>query len=174
MFAVGRRTSAPYILSSCISTISEVGAGLQGTFDNGLGWNLAVHRGLAIPTTGGDAFRVRDGRQKVAEALASDPAYTARLRYTGWPGLELSASYQYQSDPSQFPGDGLDDGHPFTTHAIYQAGNSGLRALYGSWTFNGAAVEAAGDDSQDGWYVEPSYSLHERLGIYARYEDLRP
>lgn len=154
------------------STWWEAGAGLKGRFDNGLSWDLAVHSGLAMPTTGGDAFRVRDGRQKVAEALASDPAYTARLKYTGWPGLELSASYQYQSDPSQLPGDGLDNGHLFTTHAVYQAGNFGLRALYGSWTFNGAAVEAAGDDSQDGWYLEPSFRLNERFGVYARYADL--
>lgn len=154
------------------STWWEAGAGLKGRFDNGLSWDFALHSGLAMPTAGGSAFRVRSGRQKVAEALASDPAYTARVRYTGMPGLELSASYQYQSDPSQVVGDGLDDGHLFTTHAVYQAGDFGLRALYGGWKFNGAAVEAAGADDQDGWYVEPSYRLNESFGLYARYEDL--
>lgn len=154
------------------STWWEAGAGLHGYFENGISWDLAMHSGLAMPTDGSSAFRVRSGRQKVAEALASDPAYTARLRYTGVPGLELAASYQYQSDPSQVAGDGLDSGQLFTAHASWQRGDFGLRALYGGWKFDGAAVEAAGADNQDGWYVEPSYRLSENWGVYARYEDL--
>ena len=154
------------------STWWEAGASLHGRFDNGLSWDVAVHSGLAMPTTGGSAFRVRSGRQKVGEALASDPAYTARLRYTGIPGLELAASYQYQTDPSQVPGDGLDSGQLFTAHAVYQYGDFGLRGLYGSWKFDGAAVDAADADHQDGWYLEPSYRLTEKWGVYARYEDL--
>lgn len=150
----------------------EAGAGLQGRFGNGFSWDLALHSGLAMPVSGGDAFRVRDGRQKVAEALASDPAMTARVKYTGWPGLELAASYQFQSDPSQVSGDGLDTGHFFTTHAAYQDGAFGLRALYGMWRFDGPAVETADADEQDGWYIEPSYRLNEQFGLYARYEDL--
>jgi hypothetical protein len=154
------------------STWWEAGAGLSGNFANGLSWNFAVHSGLAIPTAGGSAFRVRSGRQKVAEALASDPAYTARLKYTGTPGLELSASLQYQSDPSQIPGDGLDAGRLFTAHLIYQTGPFALRALYGAWSFDGDAVELAGADDQSGWFVEPSYRLSDKWGIYARYEDI--
>lgn len=154
------------------STWWEAGAALTGRFDNGLSWDIAVHSGLAMPTIGGSAFRVRSGRQKVAEAIASDPAVTARLNYTGIPGLALSASYQYQSDPSQVAGDGLDSGQLFSAHAAYQHEGFGLRALYASWNFDGAAVEAADADHQDGWYVEPSYRLSEKWGIYARYEDL--
>jgi len=154
------------------STWWEAGASLGGNTANGLSWSFAAHSGLAIPTTGSNAFRVRSGRQKVAEALASDPAYTFRIRYTGLPGLELAASYQYQSDPSQLPGDGLDSGRLLTAHAIYQSGRFGLRALYGGWSFSGAAVEAAGDDEQSGWFVEPSFKLTDSWGIYARYEDL--
>ena len=48
----------------------------------------------------------------------------------------------------------------------------GLRALYGSWDFDGAAVEAADADSQSGWYVEPSFRVNRNWGVYARYEDL--
>ena len=87
------------------STWWEAGAGLSGNFANGLSWNAAFHSGLEMPASGSSAFRVRSGRQKVAEALASNFASTFRLRYTGVPGRELSASYQYQSDPSQIPGD---------------------------------------------------------------------
>jgi hypothetical protein len=154
------------------STWWEAGAGLNGRFANGLSWDLALHSGLAMPTTGSNAFRVRSGRQKVAEAIASDPAYTMRLKYTGVQGLELSASYQYQTDPSQVAGDGLDSAQLFTTHAIYQRGGFGLRALYSAWQFDGAAVEAAGADDQSGWYVEPSFRINDNWGIYARYQDL--
>jgi len=150
----------------------EAGGALSGNFSNGLSWNAAVHSGLAIPTTGGSAFRVRSGRQKVAEALASDLASTFRLKYTGLPGLDLSASYNYQSDASQLPGDGLDSGSLFTAHAIFQRDRFMLRALYGKWSFDGFAVEAAGADEQSGWYVEPSFRLTPNWGFYARYEDI--
>jgi len=154
------------------STWWEAGAGVSGRYASGLSWDLSLHSGLAMPTDGGSAFRVRSGRQKVAEALASDPAYTLRVRYTGVPGLELAASYQYQTDPSQLPGDGLDSGQLFTAHAIYSAGGFGLRGLYGNWQFDGSAVEAAGADDQTGWYIEPSYRINENWGVYARYQDI--
>lgn len=154
------------------STWWEGGAGLTGRLGSGFSWDVALHGGLAMPTTGGGAFRVRSGRQKVSESLASDPAVTARLKYTGWRGLEVAASYQYQSDPSQIAGDGLDDGQLFTMHAIYASRAFGVRALYGAWRFDGTAVEAAGADDQDGWYIEPSWRLNENYGFYARYEDL--
>ncbi|MDH3620976.1 MAG: OprO/OprP family phosphate-selective porin [Gammaproteobacteria bacterium] len=154
------------------STWWEAGAGARGNLANGLSWDAAVHSGLAMPTTGGSAFRVRSGRQKVAEADASNLAGTIRLKYTGMPGLELAASYQYQSDPSQVAGDGLDSGQLFTAHAVYQRERFGLRALYGSWSFDGAAVEAADADSQSGWYIEPSFRVSSKWGVYARYEDL--
>lgn len=154
------------------STWWEAGAALTGRLDNGISWDAALHSGLAMPTDGGSAFRVRSGRQKVAEAIASDPAYTMRLKYTGVRGLELAASYQYQGDPSQVAGDGLDSGQLFTAHAIFRRGPFGLRALYAGWNFDGVAVEAAGADKQDGWYIEPSLRLSDSWGVYARYEDL--
>ena len=150
----------------------EAGAGVRGNLDGGLSWDVSLHSGLAIPTEGGSAFRVRSGRQKVAEAVASDFATTMRLKYTGIAGLELAASYQYQSDPSQVAGDGLDSGQLFTAHAIYQRNGFGLRALYAGWDFDGAAVEAAGADKQNGWFIEPSFRLSEKWGVYARYEDI--
>jgi outer membrane murein-binding lipoprotein Lpp len=154
------------------STWWEAGVGMNGRLGSGFSWDASMHSGLAMPTSGSSPFRVRSGRQKVAEALANDWAYTARLKYTGVRGLELAASYQYQADPSQVPGDGLDTGQLFTAHAIFQRGIFGLRALYAGWNFDGFAVEAAGADSQEGWYVEPSLRFSDNWGIYARYEDL--
>ena len=154
------------------STWWEAGAGMRGSLSGGWSWDASLHSGLEIPTSGSSAFRVRSGRQKVAEAVASDPAATLRLKYTGMPGLELAASYHYQSDPSQIAGDGLDSGQLFTAHAIYQKDRFGLRALFGQWNFDGSAVEAADVDEQTGWYVEPSFRINDNWGIYARYEDV--
>ena len=154
------------------STWWEAGAGVRGNLAGGLSWDASLHSGLAMPTTGSSAFRVRSGRQKVAEAIASDPAMTFRLSYTGVPGLALAATYQYQSDPSQIAGDGLDKGQLFSAHAIYQKDRFGLRALFGGWKFDGAAVEAADADKQSGWYVEPNFRISDKWGVYARYSDL--
>jgi hypothetical protein len=148
------------------------GAGVNGYFDNGISWNLAVTEGLKMETTGDNAFRVRSGRQKTSEALANDLAYTGRLKYTGIPGLELAASINYQTDASQEGGDGLGEGILYETHVIYQKGPFALRALYAQWDFGGSAVKANGNDSQSGWYLEPSYKPWKQLGLYARYEDV--
>jgi predicted porin len=125
-----------------------------------------------MPTTGSNAFRVRSGRQKVAEALASDGAITGRLRYLGIPGLQAALTVQYQFDPSQVANDGLDDGTLVEAHVDYQNAGFGLRALYARWDFSGDAVEAAGADTQTGWYIEPSYRLSSQLGFYTRYQQV--
>lgn len=150
----------------------EAGGGFSGNFDNGIGWDVAMHSGLKMPITGDGAFRVRSGRQKVAEAFASNWAYTARVRYTGTPGLQLAASLQYQTDPSQVAGDGLDSGRLFSANLSYEIDRFMLKALYGSWRFDGTAVEAARADRQDGWFVEPGYRLSQRWGVFARYEEV--
>jgi len=154
----------------------EGGAGVAGRYANGFSWELAAHSGLAIPTTGDDAFRVRSGRQKVAEASAADLAYTAQLRYAGIPGVELAATYQFQHDASQDSGDGLDEAQLFSAHGVLTRGPFTLKALWAEWQLDGDAVEAADADEQTGWYVEPSYRLafgDHGLGFYGRVEDVR-
>lgn len=157
------------------STWWEAGVGTGGRYDNGLSWDFALHSGLAMPTSGSSAFRIRSGRQKVAHASANDLAYTLRVKYTGIPGVELSGSFQHQQDPSQLGNDGLDEGNLLSIHGIWQHGPLTLRALWAQWRFEGLAVAAADVDKQTGWYVEPSVKFrvaeHE-WGIYTRYEDL--
>lgn len=154
------------------STWWEGGAGLNGRFGSGWNWDLAFTSGLQMSTTGSNAFRVRSGRQKVAEAIASDGAMTGRLRYLGIPGLQAAVTVQYQFDPSQESNDGLDDGTLVEAHIDYQRNGFGFRALYARWDFSGDAVEAAGADTQTGWYIEPSYRLNDKIGFYTRYEDV--
>jgi len=154
------------------STWWEAGAGLNGRLGQNWDWAVAASSGLAIPTTGSNAFRVRSGRQKVAKASASDGAITGRLRYLGIAGLQAAVTVQYQFDPSQVANDGLDDGTLIEAHVDYRKGPFGLRALYAHWDFSGEAVEAAGADKQSGWYVEPSYRATNKLGFYTRYEEV--
>jgi hypothetical protein len=153
----------------------EGGASLGARYANGLAWDVAVHTGLAVPTTGSNAFRIRSGRQKASKASAENLAYTAQLRYTGVPGLELAGTFQYQDDMSQISGDGLDEGQLISLHAVYSHGPFALRALWAGWDLDGDAVEAADADEQSGWYVEPSYRFdvaRHAFGIYTRYEDV--
>lgn len=154
------------------STWWEGGAGFNGRWGSGWNWDLAFTSGLQMPTSGNNAFTVRSGRQKVAEAVASDGALTGRLRYLGIPGLQAAVTVQYQFDPSQVSNDGLDSGTLVEAHIDYQRNGFGLRALYSRWDFTGDAVEATDADTQTGWYIEPSYRLNDKVGFYTRYEDV--
>ncbi len=157
------------------STWWEGGASAGGRYGNGLSWDFAVHSGLAIPTDGGSAFRVRSGRQKVANANAENLAFTSRLKFTGVPGLELSGTLHYQDDASQMGDDGLDDGTLVSLHGIWNWQRFQLRALWAQWNFEGDLVELADADKQTGWYVEPSFRLGRSShdwGFYTRYEDV--
>jgi hypothetical protein len=150
----------------------EGGAQFVGNTAAGLSWNAGFHSGLEMYTSGSNAFRVRKGRQKVANAIAKDFAFTGRVRYTGIPGLDVAATWQYQSDPSNKAGDGLDDGTLIEAHMIYTSGPFQLRALYAGWEFSGTAVKAAKADSQKGFYIEPSWRISDKWGIFARMEDV--
>ncbi|MEQ8691864.1 MAG: porin [Pseudomonadales bacterium] len=161
------------------STWWENGVAVSGQYSNGVSWDLAVHSGLEVPVSGSSAGRIRSGRQKSSNASAEDLAYTARLSYSGLPGLQLSASYQHQNDISQMGGDGLDEASLITAHAIYNRGGFQLRALYADWDIDGALASALDADSQTGWYVEPSYrfntpdfDLLQSVGFYTRYEEI--
>lgn len=154
------------------STWWEAGAGINGRLGSDWDWAVALSSGLAMPTSGSNAFRVRSGRQKVAKALASDGAITGRLRYLGVAGLQAAVTVQYQFDPSQVANDGLDDGTLVEAHIDYRNRGFGLRALIARWDFSGEAVEAADADKQTGWYIEPSYRLNNELGFYTRYEEI--
>ncbi len=149
------------------STWWEAGAGFNTQLNDGLSLDFAVHSGLNVPTDGSKSFLIRSGRQKVAEANADSLAYTARLKYTAIPGLELSASYQAQSDVTQ--GAFGADANLVTAHAVYNSGSFGLRALYASWSIDGVEAEAVGRDTQEGFFVEPSFKINENFGLFARY-----
>ena len=149
------------------STWWEAGAGLSGRSDSGLSYDVAFHSGLKVPTEGNNAYRIRSGRQKVAEATAEDFAVTGRIKYTGIAGLELALTAQHQADITQ----GVEDASArlLEAHAIYKTGPFGLKALYANWDIDSDQAEAIGKDSQYGFYVEPSYAFNDSWSVFARY-----
>ena len=141
--------------------------GVMGSFQlaDGLQLRVAAHEPLEATST----FKPRDGRQKTANAKAEDYAYTANLKYTAIPGVTLGGSVNYQADFSQGGTLAAEDGTLIEGHAIIEMGKFGLRALYADWDFTGAGPEALGRDSQIGGYIEPSYRINDKFGVFARY-----
>jgi len=144
----------------------EAGAALKGQLNPGLSYDVAAHSGLYIAE---GKYKPRDGRQKVGKAKADNMAFTGRLKYTAIPGLEVAASLQFQTDVRQGEGAAI-DGTLFETHVAWQRDDFQLRALYARWDFDdviNATVDGASE--QTGLYIEPSYKLNEKLGLFARY-----
>ncbi len=147
----------------------EGGAGYTRRFAEGLTLDLALTSGLNTPTSGGNAFKIRNGRQKVGKAKAQNFAFTSRLKWSAIPGVEVAATCQYQDDLTQ---GALDvDATLFEVHTAIQKGGFGLRALYAFWDLSGAEPEAIGRDEQEGFYIEPSFKFGDKFGIFARYSE---
>ena len=163
------------------STWWEAAVALNGVLVPGLSYDVVLHSGLVIPTTGGSAFRPRSGRLKVAEADNQDLAFTGRLRYTAVAGLELALSGQYQVDYTG-TADNLDgSAYLIETHLDYHHSSGlALRALYARWALGdddaqGLDPSARDADTLSGWYVEPAYRFSAarlipgEFGIFGRY-----
>ena len=143
------------------------GAAFSGQLGGGFSYDVALHEGLS--TTAAKGYRPRDGRLKTSEARSTDLAATARVKWTAIPGVELAASIQHQSDITQ----GLDatagSANLYELHGNVNKGPFGLRALYAQWNLDGRGPAAIGADKQYGWYIEPSFKLSEKWGVFARY-----
>lgn len=138
------------------------------------GWqaDVMLHSGFQTDYTNADAakrYAVRGGRKSVSSAPANDLAFTARVRWTGMPGVELAAAYQRQGDVTQGKDPTAGGANLWTAHAILRKGPLGLRALYARWDLDGSGPASVGADVQRGWYVEPSWRLNGKVGLFARY-----
>ncbi|NOX76501.1 MAG: porin [Gammaproteobacteria bacterium] len=149
------------------ATWREGGVTLSGRLSPGLSYDFAVHSGLE--TSSDDNYTVRKGRNAVREAPANDPAYTARIKWTGMPGLEIAATVQRQTDLTQSKDGRAGSATLLETHVVWSRGPMSARALYATWDLSGAGPAAAGADEQTGWYVEPAYKVTPKLGLFARY-----
>lgn len=147
----------------------EGGVMFSGELAQGFSYDVAATGGLKA--TAGKDYAIRSGRQKVSEALADDFAYTARLKWTGIPGVELASSIQYQEDIAQSLDPDAGSAFLWEAHAAIQKGNFGLRALYATWDLEGDGPKSVGADEQTGWYIEPSYKLLDNVGVFTRYSE---
>ncbi|MGD8358800.1 MAG: porin [Lysobacterales bacterium] len=149
------------------STWWEGGLAFTGAFGDGFRYDFAVHSGLN--TGAEDNYAVRAGRQHGAKARFDSTAWTGRVRWLGVPGLELSASVQYQEDMTQGSDPLAGGAWLYSGHLAWRYGGFGLRALYARWSLDGVGPESVGADRQDGWYVEPSWRFNDAWGVFARY-----
>lgn len=145
----------------------EGGAGLTAKLADGLTLDAAVTSGLS--TTAGSNYAIRSGREKVSGAPAKDPAYTARLKWTAIPGVEVAGTAHYQEDITQSNDPTAGSATLVEAHTVINRGPFGLRALYAAWDLDGSGPAARGADKQEGWYVEPSFKVSEEWGVFARY-----
>lgn len=151
----------------------EGGVALSQTLESGFSWDLAVHSGLNVPTSGSNAYRIRSGREKVSEAPANEPAVTARVRYNGIPGVDVSVFGNYQNDLTQ--GSGTEDNSALMLGAAasLQRGGFGLRGVIAGWDIDGDLVEELDRDRQWGFFVEPSYTHRfengSKVGVFGRW-----
>ncbi len=145
----------------------EGGAMFSGELAQGFSYDVAISSGLN--TSAANNYAVRNGRGQLAQAKAKDPAYTARLKWTGMPGVELAASVNYQADIAQSLDTTAGSATLFETHAVIEQGQFGLRALYATWDLDGAGPKSVGADEQTGWYIEPSFKVTESIGLFTRY-----
>lgn len=159
------------------STWWEAGIAFNGELAPGFGYDVSVGSGLGLDFAEGD-YKIRDGRQKVSKAKADAGSYTGRLKYTGVAGLELAATLQYQEDIYQdefvaLSGNSEEiDALLYEVHAVYQRGGFNLRALYASWDIDSSIEDVkAGADEQEGWYIEPSYRIDSKWGVFARFSE---
>ncbi len=154
------------------STWWEAGVGLNGELAQGWNYNVVLHSGLSTTTN------IRSGRQKVAKANADHPAMTTRLRYTGIPGLEVSGSFQYQSDITAGATANSNSATLFEGHIDWKHNSGiGIRALYAQWNLDDELQVGSDDDKQTGYYIEPAYRfpvkfLPGEFGVFARWSDL--
>ncbi len=155
----------------------ETGIALYGEVAPGLSYDAAVHSGLNIDIED-EKYKIRDGRQKSAKAVAEDPAVTARIKYTAISGLELALAVQYQNDVTQGARSpsGTNMGEKEAAkallkelHARYQIEELTLTALWAHWEIDGDTFEANNADEQEGLYLEASYKVMPQLGVFARH-----
>ena len=133
--------------------------------------NPLVCTTTAVKTAVKSNYAVRDGRQFVAQAVAKDPAYTVRLKWTDIPGVELAGTVQYQADITQSTDPTAGSAMLYEAHAVVNKGAFGLRVLYAGWNLDGDGPKAVGADKQNGWYVEPAWKISEQWGVFARHSN---
>jgi hypothetical protein len=143
----------------------EGGAMLSGNSASGFSYDIALTSGLSGGTD------IRGGRQKVSKAKANNLAATGRVKYTGIAGLELASTVSYQDDMTQDSSDDIGSATLVEAHARWYVADFTFTGLYARWDIDvkeTAAQSEKDKDVQDGAYIEASYKIHPKFGIFVR------
>jgi hypothetical protein len=144
------------------TTWREGGAMLSGHHASGFSYDLLISSGLDGGTN------IRGGRQKVSYAVANNLAATVRGKYTGVPGLELAATFQYQDDMTQDTADDIGSATLIETHARWYVSDFTFTGLYARWDIDGSGASSTQTDIQEGAYLEASYKFNSPWGVFFR------
>jgi len=154
------------------STWWAAGLGFNHNVSAQFGYDLYIGEGLSVLTSGSKAFKIRNGRQKSAQADATKGAFTARARWNPNNNLQINATVQYQQDITQ--GTLGVDATLFETNLQYKINGFGLKALYARWDLNDKVnAIAAGREEQTGYFIEPSYRFgqNNQFGVFGRFSN---
>ncbi len=153
----------------------EKGVMVRALPAEGLAVDFAVHNGLRGDVNAlGGADGLREFRQEFGGARAEDLAYTLRVKYSGINGLELGVTAQRQDNITQSTDLLVGGKAPATlleAHADWHWQGVGVRALFTQWDIDNDVAKAIGADKMQGFYVEPSYRVNDKVGVFARYND---
>ena len=165
-YGVERNPVEKYIIPT---TWSGGGVMLSGHYSNGFSYDVALHSGLKTDITKNNGTDIRGGRQGISEAEANNLAATARAKYTGFRGLELAATVQYQDNITQNHSNNVNSATLIETHARYNINHFTLTGLYARWDINGDGASSLQRNIQDGAYLEAAYKITPNVGIFARH-----
>ena len=162
-YGVERNDVEKYLIPA---TWWAAGVKVSHKLNNGLRFEAMISEGLKGTTAG----YIRGGRQKSAQAKANDLAYTARVTYTGIPGLKTSVFFNRQSDFTQDSSDNIEEMNLYGVTAIYNVDGYEVKALHVQADFSGkvetGAFFTAGFDEHQGTFLEVSKRIG-NLGLFA-------
>ncbi len=81
--------------------------------------------------------------RRPVKPTASDLAYTARLKWTGMPGVEIGGTVHHQTDITQGSDATAGSANLYELHTVLSKGPLGLRALYAMWDLDGSGPAAS-------------------------------
>lgn len=165
----------------------EAGVGLYGEIAPGWKYQANITSSPDMANIAGNDFSkgIREGRTNVSEAPAEDFGFSARLDYTGMPGLTVGGSLftgnTGQNGKTDARLEGIDARLTlWDVHARYNKDRLDLRALYAQGhlddarEINAAIPGAEVAEQFYGWYAEAAYKVwakdDQSLSPFIRYE----
>ena len=159
-YGVTRNAITKNIISS--GEWQKAGIIFSGKMDGGFRYDLAVTGGpliLSLDKTHDDNLN-----KKVTETKIRSHIYTSRIEWTGIDGFELAATMQYEDNSDSI------STAIFETHAVIKRDKFGLSALYADSHGKNREISASkNSDKKNGWYLEPSYKISEKISVFTRY-----